>query len=162
MTGSGNTGPLQNELPGGNKPVHDDSLLVLDSSTKGNVGNAKNTAEARVQCIAEISQALIKAYNERGTVNIVKLKQAMSSKYSLANMPKLIEIIAAIPEGYRDKLTPYLRAKPVRSSAGVAVVAVMTRPWRCPHLTYAKGVCIYCPGGPDSGMSFLWKAMLVS
>jgi elongator complex protein 3 len=32
--------------------------------------------------------------------------------------------------------------KPVRSISGVTVVAVMTKPYPCPH-----GRCIYCPGG---------------
>ncbi|MEM1545686.1 MAG: tRNA uridine(34) 5-carboxymethylaminomethyl modification radical SAM/GNAT enzyme Elp3 [Candidatus Methanomethylicia archaeon] len=32
--------------------------------------------------------------------------------------------------------------KPVRSVSGVTVVAVMTKPYPCPH-----GRCIYCPGG---------------
>jgi len=36
--------------------------------------------------------------------------------------------------------------KPVRSASGVIIVAVMTKPFPCPH-----GRCIYCPGGPDYG-----------
>ena len=33
--------------------------------------------------------------------------------------------------------------KPVRSMSGVTVVAVMSKPWPCPH-----GKCLYCFGGP--------------
>lgn len=36
--------------------------------------------------------------------------------------------------------------KPTRMLSGVSVVAVMTKPYPCPH-----GKCIYCPGGPDKG-----------
>ncbi len=36
--------------------------------------------------------------------------------------------------------------KPTRSLSGVSVVAVMTKPYPCPH-----GKCDYCPGGPDMG-----------
>lgn len=36
--------------------------------------------------------------------------------------------------------------KPVRSVSGITVVAVMTKPYPCPH-----GRCIYCPGGIDWG-----------
>jgi len=36
--------------------------------------------------------------------------------------------------------------KPTRVLSGVAPVAVMTKPFPCPH-----GKCIYCPGGPDQG-----------
>ncbi len=33
--------------------------------------------------------------------------------------------------------------KPIRAYSGVTVVAVMTKPWPCPH-----GKCLYCFGGP--------------
>jgi len=46
----------------------------------------------------------------------------------------------------REKLLPILRMKPVRTISGVNVVAVMTKPWPCPH-----GRCAYCPGGPPFG-----------
>jgi len=36
--------------------------------------------------------------------------------------------------------------KPVRAISGVSVVAVMAKPFRCPH-----GRCVYCPGGPEHG-----------
>ncbi|RLG84454.1 MAG: tRNA uridine(34) 5-carboxymethylaminomethyl modification radical SAM/GNAT enzyme Elp3, partial [Thermoprotei archaeon] len=36
--------------------------------------------------------------------------------------------------------------RPTRGLSGVLSVAVMTRPFPCPH-----GRCIYCPGGPDRG-----------
>jgi len=40
--------------------------------------------------------------------------------------------------------------KPVRSSSGVNVVAVMAKPWPCPH-----GRCLYCFGGPpDTPQSY--------
>jgi elongator complex protein 3 len=38
-----------------------------------------------------------------------------------------------------------IRRKPSRTLSGVAVVAVMTAPARCPH-----GRCTYCPGGPEN------------
>ena len=39
-----------------------------------------------------------------------------------------------------------LGRKPSRILSGVAPVAIMTKPYPCPH-----GRCIYCPGGPDQG-----------
>ncbi|MEM1526132.1 MAG: tRNA uridine(34) 5-carboxymethylaminomethyl modification radical SAM/GNAT enzyme Elp3 [Ignisphaera sp.] len=36
--------------------------------------------------------------------------------------------------------------RPTRMLSGVIVVAIMTKPYPCPH-----GKCIYCPGGPDYG-----------
>lgn len=42
-------------------------------------------------------------------------------------------------------------AKPIRSASGIAVVAVMSKPHRCPHIAMTGNICVYCPGGPDSG-----------
>ena len=64
--------------------------------------------------------------------------------------PKLVDIIAAIPQEHRAKLVPSVKAKPVRTASGIAVVAVMCKPHRCPHIATTGNICIYCPGGPDS------------
>jgi len=36
--------------------------------------------------------------------------------------------------------------RPTRALSGVTIVAVMTKPFPCPH-----GRCLYCPGGPEFG-----------
>ncbi len=36
--------------------------------------------------------------------------------------------------------------RPTRMLSGITIVAVMTKPYPCPH-----GRCIYCPGGPEFG-----------
>ena len=48
----------------------------------------------------------------------------------------------------RRKLIPVLRRKAVRTISGVTVIAVMTKPWPCPH----ESPCAYCPGGPSQGV----------
>jgi elongator complex protein 3 len=121
-------------------------------------GNILSAADARVKCIAEIVQKLMKAYDTRSRVNITKMRQVMAAKYGLSSHPKLMELIAAIPEDYREKLTPFLRAKPVRTASGVAVVAVMSKPHRCPHIAMTGNVCVYCPGGPDSDFEYSTQA----
>lgn len=98
--------------------------------------------DARVSCIAEIVQSLMAAYDSRARVNVTKLKLTTASKYGLSSSPKLMEIIAAVPEDYRDKLAPFLRAKPVRTASGIAVVAVMCKPHRCPHIAMTGNVCV--------------------
>ena len=69
-------------------------------------------------------------------------------------MPKLVDIISSIPQNYKDKLTPYLKVKPIRTASGIAVVAVMCKPHRCPHIALTGNTCIYCPGGPDSDFEY--------
>lgn len=68
--------------------------------------------------------------------------------------PKLVEIIAAVPEEQRETLLPRLKVKPVRTASGIAVVAVMSKPHRCPHIATTGNICIYCPGGPDSDFEY--------
>jgi len=49
----------------------------------------------------------------------VALKSNVSRELRLKNQPKLVEIIAAIPEEYKPVLLPKLKAKPVRTASGV-------------------------------------------
>ena len=55
------------------------------------------------------------------------MKLDASKRYGLARAPKLVEIIAAVPDEYKSKLLPRLKAKPVRTASGIAVVAVMSK-----------------------------------
>ena len=47
------------------------------------------------------------------------LKSQVSKDLHLGYQPKLVEIIAAIPEQYKPLLLPKLKAKPVRTASGV-------------------------------------------
>ena len=64
----------------------------------------------------------------------------------MSNAPKIVEILAAIPETHKNYLIPLLKAKPVRTASGIAVVAVMAKPHRCPHIALTGNICVYCPG----------------
>ena len=116
--------------------------------------NEEDSRDAIIKTIAEIVNNLIKSYEKNESIDIVKLKSKISKKYKLKNMPKIVDIINSIPENYKSKLTPYLKVKPVRTASGVAVVAVMCKPHRCPHLALTGSTCIYCPGGPDSDFEY--------
>lgn len=67
-------------------------------------------------------------------------QKKVARRHGLSRAPKLIEIIAAVPEEHRASLLPRLRAKPVRTASGIAVVAVMSKPHRCPHIA-TTGEC---------------------
>lgn len=68
----------------------------------------------------------------------------VSRKYSIGYIPSNSQIIKLLTTQERTKLIPILRRKASRALSGVNVVAVMTKPYACPH-----GRCAYCPGGPD-------------
>ncbi|KAJ2004704.1 Elongator subunit [Coemansia thaxteri] len=111
-------------------------------------------AERLVKTCAEIVAELIDA-NARGetvNLNVVKAKYARANR--LSSQPRLVDIIAAIPEQHKKALLPRLKAKPVRTASGIAVVAVMCKPHRCPHIAMTGNICVYCPGGPDSDFEY--------
>jgi elongator complex protein 3 len=107
-----------------------------------------------IKTITEIVQQLIQAYDRGEKINLTKLKTKVSQKYKLRGMPKIVDILAALPESHKDKLTPLLKGKPVRTASGIAVVAVMSKPHRCPHIAMTGNICVYCPGGPDSDFEY--------
>ena len=118
---------------------------------------APDTAETHslyIKCISEIVNLLIQAYDRGEKINLTKLKTKVCSGYKLPKMPKIVDILAALPESYSDKLTPMLKGKPVRTASGIAVVAVMSKPHRCPHIAMTGNICVYCPGGPDSDFEY--------
>mmetsp|Transcript_5999 Transcript_5999/g.16826 ORF Transcript_5999/g.16826 Transcript_5999/m.16826 type:complete len:561 (-) Transcript_5999:24-1706(-) len=123
---------------------------------------AQHTANTRsasyALSISHVMAELMKAYDSGASLNFTKLKSQAARKYKLQGIPKVADIIAALPHSHRDKLMPYLRQKPVRTASGVAVVAVMSKPHRCPHIAMTGNVCVYCPGGPDSDFEYSTQA----
>lgn len=73
-----------------------------------------------------------------------KIKIDLCKKYSQKKIPTNIEILLHAKPEDLSKLH-HLQTKPTRSISGVAPLAIMSKPARCPH-----GVCTYCPGGPGS------------
>lgn len=109
--------------------------------------------------ISHIVTSLIKSYDAGSSVNLTRLKSESARKFKLQGIPRLSDILNAIPLTHRNQLLPYLKSKPVRTASGVAVVAVMSKPHRCPHINYTNGhVCVYCPGGPDSDFEYSTQA----
>ena len=68
-------------------------------------------------------------------------KRDASSSLGLPTLPSNADILSqALPE--ERELLKMLVRKPTRTLSGVAVIAAMTSPARCPH-----GTCVPCPGG---------------
>lgn len=110
--------------------------------------------ELMVMTVTEIVNQLIQAHQQGKDVNLNRIKSKISSKYGLSSQPRLVDIIAAVPQEYKKILLPKLKAKPVRTASGIAVVAVMCKPHRCPHIAMTGNICVYCPGGPDSDFEY--------
>ncbi|HJT84290.1 MAG TPA: tRNA uridine(34) 5-carboxymethylaminomethyl modification radical SAM/GNAT enzyme Elp3 [Nitrososphaeraceae archaeon] len=88
--------------------------------------------------------------NNMSRKQINKIINSTCSAYKLPLIPKNEHILSYLPKNsnYRRDLM----VKPTKTASGVAVIAVMPKPYNCPH-----GKCIYCPGGIeyDTPMSYL-------
>ncbi|XP_049849701.1 elongator complex protein 3-like [Schistocerca gregaria] len=113
-----------------------------------------NTDHLMVKTISEIVQLLIQAHREDRHVNLSTVKSQCCQRNGLSKIPKTVEVISAIPENWKKYIVPKIRAKPVRTASGIAVIAVMSKPHRCPHIAVTGNVCVYCPGGPDSDFEY--------
>ena len=82
----------------------------------------------------------IQQRNDLSYGDILKVIRKISSKYYLNKLPKNEDIIRYLSAESRYRTL--LKVKPTKSASGVIVVAVMPKPFGCPH-----GTCIYCPGG---------------
>ncbi|XP_014445119.1 elongator complex protein 3 [Tupaia chinensis] len=111
-------------------------------------------AELMMLTIGDVIKQLIEAHEQGKDIDLNKLKTKTAAKYGLSAQPRLVDIIAAVPPQYRKVLIPKLKAKPIRTASGIAVVAVMCKPHRCPHISFTGNICVYCPGGPDSDFEY--------
>jgi len=76
---------------------------------------------------------------------INRIKKEAAQRQGFSGFITNIEILSSIAEEKVEKLRNILLKKPSRSQSGVSVIAIMTKPVKCPH-----GKCSYCPGGPGS------------
>jgi elongator complex protein 3 len=138
--------------------------MTVPSQTRVKIGKNEKLApenERYMSACAEIVNTLIQEheaqYDEskpKKDINLNKLRGQMAKKHRLSNQPPLTAIISAVPEHYKKYILPKLIAKPIRTSSGIAVVAVMCKPHRCPHIAFTGNICVYCPGGPDSDFEY--------
>lgn len=96
----------------------------------------------KAQFYEEIIERIKDKKLSKHELSMIKLE--LCNKYGLDRVPNDFEIMLHAKEedlaGLRD-----IQTKPTRTISGVAVVAIMTKPIKCPH-----GKCSYCPGGVNS------------
>jgi elongator complex protein 3 len=80
--------------------------------------------------------------------DINRIKMKASAEYKLDRVPSNVEIMSLLKAEEKAKLLSLLRRKTTRTISGVAVIAVMTKPYPCPQ----PEPCAYCPGGPLFGV----------
>ncbi|EIW68046.1 hypothetical protein TREMEDRAFT_69538 [Tremella mesenterica DSM 1558] len=111
-------------------------------------------SSAIVRELIALHTAASSSSHEGKEPNLGLLRNRYAKKYGLSVVPRLTDILAAVPDEWKDRLRGWLKARPVRTASGVAVVAVMCKPHRCPHVAMTGNICVYCPGGPDSDFEY--------
>src|SRR2546422_810960 len=81
----------------------------------------------------------------REDVNRIKIQ--VCKLHRSPTVPPNSDLLQRVPGSELIRLKPLLIGKQVRSASGVTTVAVMPKPYACPH-----GKCTYCPGGPEVGV----------
>ncbi len=77
---------------------------------------------------------------------IWRLKLKVCKEFKLNRVPKNTEILKFLNDTDRREFEFRFRRKSIRTSSGIAVVTVITKPFDCPH-----GTCTFCPGGSRFG-----------
>lgn len=87
--------------------------------------------------------ALIEADRLKSKAQLNEAKLKLAKKYGLKKTPTNPTIMR-YASTKSDKIAAILTKKPVRSSSGINVIAIMAKPHKCP------GRCIYCPSSQIS------------
>ena len=107
------------------------------------VGRLSQTTE---NVSTEIIERLLSLdHPSREDINRIKIE--VCRLYRSPTVPPNSDLLQRISGSELGRLKPLLMGKQVRSASGVTTVAVMPKPYACPH-----GKCTYCPGGPDVGV----------
>ncbi|MCX6710267.1 MAG: tRNA uridine(34) 5-carboxymethylaminomethyl modification radical SAM/GNAT enzyme Elp3 [Candidatus Woesearchaeota archaeon] len=95
-----------------------------------------------------VSREILRRIKENGISGdkaLNSLKKKVAEEMGFSGFISNIKILSSIDSADAVRFRELFMTKPGRSQSGVSVVAIMTKPIKCPH-----GKCIYCPGGPES------------
>jgi elongator complex protein 3 len=105
--------------------------------------------EYKKLCLEILDEMKKRRIKDQSSLNTLKIELLRKHK-RIKKIPTNIEIANFASEKDRDKYRQLLTIKPIRSLSGVSVIAVMTKPFKCPHVKKGFGPCIMCPGGINS------------
>ncbi len=108
--------------------------FVISAQTK-----SKNEKEFASRILSRIESGKVGSRQE-----LNKLKLIIGKELGMSRLPSNPDILSQ-SKSVSTAAAQMLSIKPLRTLSGVAPVAIMTRPFRCPH-----GTCTYCPGGIGS------------
>ena len=83
---------------------------------------APSQAEILLRVTSGIAAELIKAHDSGQSVSLNEVRAKISKKHGYGGVPRLVDIISAIPDDYKKALLPKLRARPIRTASGVCFI----------------------------------------
>ena len=112
---------------------------MLSSVPDEDNSNNKNKNNYYRQACKSIAEQIESSKTPLSIKQVLKVVRQVASEYHLDMIPRNEHIIYYLQDNRYRRL---LMVKPAKTASGVAVIAVMPKPYGCPH-----GRCIYCPGG---------------
>src|ERR1044071_287825 len=88
--------------------------------------------------------------SESSLASIYSFIRSTSSEYHLSRTPRFRDILKYLPIDSNIRKTMMLR--PIKTASGVLVIAVMAKPYDCPH-----GRCLYALGVKDLTVQWTYK-----
>jgi len=88
-----------------------------------NIGPSQ--AEQLLRVTSGIAAELIKAHDANESVSLNVIRSKLSKKYGYGGVPRLVDIISAIPDDYKKALLPKLKARPIRTASGVSILVLL-------------------------------------
>ena len=85
------------------------------------IPSGASQAEILLRVSSAIALELMKAHDEGKTVNLNEIRARLSKKSGYSGVPRLVDIISAVPEDYKKALLPKLKARPIRTASGVSL-----------------------------------------
>jgi elongator complex protein 3 (tRNA carboxymethyluridine synthase) len=113
---------------------------LLSSATEKAYDHDNNEPQNYQQACKSIAAQLESNKNLLSIKQVLRVVRQVASEYDLDRIPKNEHIIRYLQDSHYYR--HLLMVKPAKTASGVAVIAVMPKPYACPH-----GRCIYCPGG---------------
>jgi elongator complex protein 3 len=76
-------------------------------------------AEILLKVTSAIALELMNAHDSGKTINLNEIRARHSKRSGYGGVPRLVDIISAVPEDYKKALLPKLKARPIRTASGV-------------------------------------------
>ena len=105
--------------------------------------------EAAIKMAEKILSGIRKGEIKRENLNKFKSKIASDIRIELPSNEDILELVPEDDED-RELFIRVLQRRPNRTASGISIIAIMTKPDRCPH-----GRCVYCPSQEGFPQSYL-------